>query len=192
MTAELLISICLGIGLAASVGFRIFLPLLVLSIATYYDVVPLQDSWQWIGQFPALMTIGIATILEILGYFIPWFDNVLDSIAIPLAAIAGTAVMLATMVEVDTYIRWTLAIIAGGGTASIISIAAGSTRAASSASTGGLGNPIVATVETLGATALSVISVFVPILAAIIAVTTLVLVRSLYKKLFRKKRTGAV
>ena len=189
MTIELLISVCLGVGLAASVGFRVFLPLLVLSIAAHYDVLPLNDSWQWLGEFPALFTLAIATVLEIFGYFIPWFDNILDTVGIPLAAVAGTAVMLATMADIDPLIKWTMAIIAGGGTASVISGATGSTRAVSTASTGGLGNPLVATVETAGATALSIVSVFLPILAGVIAIATLVFIRSLYKKLFQKKKT---
>ncbi|MDH3699391.1 MAG: DUF4126 domain-containing protein, partial [Flavobacteriaceae bacterium] len=96
MTSETIISIFLGVGLAASVGFRVFLPLFALSLAAYFGVWELNDNWQWIGSLAALITLGAATIIEIFAYFIPWFDNLLDSIAVPLAAIAGTAVMVST------------------------------------------------------------------------------------------------
>ena len=120
MTSETIISIFLGIGLAASAGFRVFLPLFALSLASYFGVWDLNDSWTWIGSLAAVLTLGIATLAEIFAYFIPWVDNALDSIAIPLAAIAGTAVMVSTVADLDPVITWSLAIIAGGGTATAI------------------------------------------------------------------------
>lgn len=106
MMTELVASFFIGLGLAASVGFRVFLPLLVLSVASYFDIVPLSESWGWIGTLPAMMAFGAATVLEILAYFIPWFDNLLDTVAIPTATLAGTAVMASTMVELDPLWRW--------------------------------------------------------------------------------------
>ncbi|NCO63637.1 MAG: DUF4126 domain-containing protein, partial [Flavobacteriia bacterium] len=50
MNLESIISICLGIGLAASVGFRLFLPLFALSLASYFNILELNESWQWIGS----------------------------------------------------------------------------------------------------------------------------------------------
>jgi hypothetical protein len=117
---EVIYSIFLGIGLAASVGFRIFLPLLLLSIAGFYNVIPLTENWEWIGSITAIITLGFATLIEIVGYYIPWVDNLLDTIALPLTAVAGTIVMLVTVAELDPVISWTLAIIAGGGTATAI------------------------------------------------------------------------
>ena len=90
MTSETVISIFLGVGLAASAGFRVFLPLFALSLAGYFGVWELNANWQWIGSLAAVLTLGIATVVEVFAYFIPWVDNALDSIAIPLAAVAGT------------------------------------------------------------------------------------------------------
>ena len=91
MTTETIISIFLGIGLAASVGFRVFMPLFALSLAAYFGKWDLNESWQWIGSLAAVITLGVAMLIETFAYFIPWVDNVLDSFAVPLAAIAGTA-----------------------------------------------------------------------------------------------------
>lgn len=172
--SETMISIFLGIGLAASVGFRVFVPLFALSLAAYLDFIPLNDSWQWIGSMTALITLGIATVLEIFAYYIPWVDNLLDTIAVPLAAIAGTAVMVSTAANLDPIITWALAIIAGGGTAAAIKGTAATTRATSTATTGGIGNPVVATVETGGATAMTVLSFFIPVIAVVVAVLLLI------------------
>lgn len=108
-------SIFLGVGLAASVGFRVFLPLFALSLAAYNGIWDLNANWEWIGSLSAVITLGVATLVELFAYFIPWVDNLLDSIAIPLAALAGTAVMVSTVAGLDPVVTWSLAIIAGGG-----------------------------------------------------------------------------
>ena len=185
--SEIIISICLGIGLAASAGFRVFLPLLVLSLAAYNDMIPLNENWDWIGSSLSIWIFGVATLLEILAYYIPWFDNLLDTIALPLAAFAGTAVMVSTVAELSPVITWTLAIIAGGGTAATVKSAMGATRLTSTATTAGIANPIVSTVETGFATTMSLISLFLPILALLIVILLLFLLRKIYKKLFSGK-----
>ena len=185
--SEIIISICLGIGLAASAGFRVFLPLLVLSLAAHNDMIPLNENWDWIGSSLSIWIFGIATLLEILAYYIPWFDNLLDTIAVPLAAFAGTAVMVSTVAELSPVITWTLAIIAGGGTAATVKSAMGATRLTSTATTAGIANPIVSTVETGFATTMSLISLFLPILALLIVILLLFLLRKIYKKLFSGK-----
>ncbi len=190
MDSETIISIFLGIGLAASVGFRVFLPLFALSLASYFGVWELNGSWQWIGSLAALITLGVATVIEIFAYFIPWVDNLLDSIAIPLAAVAGTAVMVSTVANLDPVVTWSLAIIAGGGTATAIKGAGASTRLASSATTGGLANPLVSTVETGTALVVSTASIFAPILAAFLVIMILVFIFMIYRKLRPKSKAN--
>lgn len=184
---DLLISIFLGIGLAAAVGFRVFLPLLVLSLAGYYDVIPLNDSWQWAGSMTAIITLGIATLVELFGYYIPWFDNLLDTIALPLAAVAGTLVMVATMSDMDPLFTWALAIIAGGGTAAAIKGNSAALRLGSTTSTGGLANPVITTIETGTSTVMSVIAIFIPVLAVILVILVIFGIFRFYKKLGKKK-----
>ena len=182
MTIETIISICLGIGLSASVGFRVFLPLFALSLASYFNVWQLNESWQWIGSTAALIALGVATIVEIFAYFIPYIDNLLDSITVPLAAVAGTAIMLSTVADLSPLITWSLAIIAGGGTAAAVAGTSSTSRLASTVSTGGLGNPVVSILETGTSIIMSIFSIFLPILAAILALLILLLVYKLYKK----------
>ena len=181
--AGTLVSIFLGIGLAASVGFRIFLPLFALSLAAYFNVWELNDNWQWIGSLPAVITLGVATIVEIFAYFIPWVDNLLDSVAVPMAAIAGTAVMVSTVANLEPLITWALAIIAGGGTATAIKSTSAAGRITSSTTTGGLANPVFGLVETGTAVVMTTASIFMPILAAILVIIILFLVFRIYQKL---------
>jgi hypothetical protein len=189
MTSETVISIFLGIGLAASTGFRVFLPLFALSLASYFGVWDLNESWAWIGSLAAVITLGVATLAEIFAYFIPWVDNALDGIAIPLAAIAGTAVMVSTIANLDPVVTWSLAIIAGGGTAAAIKGANATGRLTSTATTGGLGNPVVSAAETGTAVVVSTASIFAPILAAVLVIIILAIIFKIYRKLRPKAKT---
>ncbi len=188
MSPDTIISIFLGIGLAASAGFRVFLPLFALSLAAFFGVWELNENWQWIGSLMAVVVFGVATLVEIFAYFIPWVDNALDSIAVPLAAIAGTAVMVSTVADLDPVITWTLAIIAGGGTATAIKGANAAGRLTSTATTGGVANPVVATIETGTAVAVSTASVLAPPIAAILVIIILIFIFRIYRKLRPKKQ----
>ncbi len=183
MTSETMISIFLGIGLAASVGFRVFLPLFALSLASYLGLWELNESWVWIGSLPALITFGVATLVELFAYFIPYVDNLLDSLALPLATLAGTAVMVATVAELDPVVTWSLAIIAGGGTAAAIKGASATGRITSTTTTAGLGNPLISFIETITAAVLSLVSILAPVIASVLVILLLIFIFTIYRRL---------
>jgi len=182
-------SICLGIGLSAACGFRVFLPLLCLSVASMTGHVHLDSSFAWIGTTPAVVAFAVATAVEIAAYYIPFVDNLLDTIAVPLASTAGILVAALVMTDVDPLWRWTLAIIAGGGMATTTQLATTKLRALSSATTAGLGNPVLSTIEAIVAAVLSVVAVLWPVAALVLALGLLALcsliVYSVGKRLFR-------
>jgi hypothetical protein len=178
---ETITSVLLGIGLSAATGFRIFIPFLVASIAAITGYLPLSPSFEWIGTYPALIAFGVATIFEIGAYYIPWFDNLLDSIATPAAFIAGAILMVAVVSGLPPLAKWALAIIAGSGAAGIVQTGTTLTRAASTTTTGGLANPVISTVEAGSSFGLSLLAVLLPVLAGLI---TIVLLFWLGKKAF--------
>jgi hypothetical protein len=184
---ESILSICLGIGLAASAGFRVFLPLFALSMAGYFNFLELNESWIWLGSLSSMIILGVATMVEIVAYIIPYVDNLLDSIAVPLAALAGTIVVLSTLVNFSPEITWALAIIAGGGTAAVISGSSGATRLTSTATTGGIGNPVVSFIETGTAIVMSFISIVLPIVAIILVLLIFLIIFRVYKKFTKSK-----
>jgi hypothetical protein len=183
MNIETILSICLGIGLASASGFRVFLPVFALSLASYFNVIPLNESWAWIGGLPALISFGVAMVFEIFGYYIPFIDNLLDTIATPLAAIAGFVVMASTMVDISPTMTTILAIIAGSGSATAFQGLTTTTRLASSVKTAGLGNPVVSTAETGTAITLSSLAIFLPIVAVILVVIIFGIIYWIFKKL---------
>ena len=180
---EVLLSICLGIGLSAACGFRVFVPLLVMSIAALSGHLHLAHGFEWIGSYPALIAFSVATALEIAGYYIPWLDHLLDTIATPAAIVAGTVVTASLVHDMSPMMRWTLAVIAGGGAAGLVQGTTVATRGASLMTTGGLANPIVSTLELAGSVVTSVLALFLPVLVvALVVVFLLVMGTRLYRR----------
>ena len=170
MNFELMLSICLGVGLAASSGFRVFVPLFVMSIAAYFNVFSLSENWTWLGSPYALIIFAVASIVESLAYLVPIVDNALDSLAIPLAGMAGTMTVASNVANLSPEATWVLAIVAGGGAATAVKSTSALTRVASTATTAGLANPVIGAAETGAAVGLSVLAIVMPVAAAIVAI----------------------
>ena len=137
---ETVTSILIGLGLAAACGFRVFVPLLIAGLAARFGGLPLAGGFGWLGSTPALIAFSVATGVEIVGYYVPWIDNLLDALAAPAAVAAGILLMASTLVDTGPLLRWTLAVVAGGGTAALFQGLTTVARQVSSVSTGGLGN----------------------------------------------------
>jgi len=167
---ELVTSIVIGVGLAAACGFRVFVPLLVMSIGSLSGQLTLATELQWIGTYPALAAFAVATSLEIGAYYVPWLDNLLDSIATPAAVIAGSLAVGAVVTEMDPFLKWAVAIVAGGGTAGAVQGVTVLARSASSLTTGGLGNPLVSTGEAGGSIATAGLALMLPWIALALVV----------------------
>lgn len=162
---EIILSLSLGLGLAAACGFRIFIPPLMMGVGNRFDLYELEGSFVWMSEDWAIVVFAIATLLEIGGYYVPWIDNLLDTVATPAAVIGGIFVTSASLEgEVDPSIQWILATIAGGSTAGVIQLGTVATRAVSTGMTGGLGNPIVSTLEALASIICILLSFFLAII----------------------------
>lgn len=175
-------------GLAAAVGFRVFLPMLVMSVAAYTGHLTLSSGLEWLGTAPALVMLSVATVLEILAYYIPGVDNLLDVVAAPAALIAGTVVSAAVITDLPPIVKWTTAVIAGGGAAGLTQGLTSLLRAKSTVMTAGLGNHAVATGELGGALILSLLALAAPLAAVgVVALFCWFAVRRM-RRLFRKDR----
>jgi len=168
MGTETLLGIAIGIGLSAACGLRVFVPLLVMNLAVLTGHLHLSPGFEWIGSYYATVAFITATLVEVLAYYIPWLDHVLDLIASPAAIIAGMVVTASVVMDISPFLRWTLAIIAGGGTAAIVQGATVTLRAKSSALTAGAGNVLVSSVELAGSVITALLAVIVPIVCLVL------------------------
>lgn len=167
---EYILSICIGLGLSAAAGFRVFVPLLVTNVAYLAGFAHPSQGFEWMASWVAFAVLATAAVVELAGYYLPWVDNLLDTIATPAAAIAGTLLMTSVLDNDYPVIRWGLGLILGGGSAGLIQAGTSLLRLGSTTTTGGLANPVVATVENILATTMAILSLVVPILIAIAAV----------------------
>ena len=170
MNWESVLAILVGIGLAASCGFRVFVPLLVVSGAANAGYLDVAENLQWLATPTAMVAFAVAAVVEIGAYYVPWLDNALDVIASPLAAVAGAILFAASVAGFDPFWQWSLAIIAGGGSAAVVQGGTVAGRLASTATTGGLANFVVNTVETVFGVAFSVLAIVVPVVAVVLLV----------------------
>ena len=168
---QLILSLSLGLGLAAACGFRVFIPPLMMGLASRSDLYELEGDFVWVGETWAIGVFAIATLAEIGGYYIPWIDNLLDTIATPAAIIGGIFVTSASLEgETNPAMQWILAVIAGGSTAGVIQIGTVATRAVSTGTTGGLGNPVVSTLEAIASIVCVVLAMFATFIIGIIVI----------------------
>ena len=171
---QILLSLSLGLGLAAACGFRVFIPPLMMGVGSRLDLYKLEGSFVWVDDTWAIAIFAVATLLEIGGYFIPWIDNLLDAVATPAAIIGGIFVTSASLEgELDPSAQWTLSVIAGGSVSGVIQLGTVATRAISTGTTGGLANPIISLLEAVASILCILISLF---LVAVIPIVIIFLI----------------
>jgi hypothetical protein len=181
---ETALCICLGIGLSAASGFRVFVPLLVMSIASLSGHLTLANGFQWIGTYPALIAFSVATCMEVAAYYVPLVDHLLDILATPSAIVAGIMISASVITEISPLMKWALAIIAGGGAAGMVQGSTVLLRGASTATTAGFGNPVVATFELAAAVVTCILALMAPFVVVGLLVALLLVVGV---KLVRRK-----
>jgi len=165
---ETLLGIAIGVGLSAACGFRVFVPLLVMNLASLAGQLHLSSGFAWIGSSYATVVFSTATIVEVLGYYVPWLGHALDIVATPAAIIAGTVATASMVSDMSPFLRWTLALIAGGGIAGLVQGTTVALRAKSSVLTAGIGNPLVSTLELAGSILTALLAILVPTLCLVL------------------------
>jgi hypothetical protein len=184
----MLLSVALGVGLAAAVGLRVFLPLFVMSIAAHSGHLNLSAQFEWLATLPAMVMLGVAALLEVFAYYFPGVDNLLDAIASPAAVLAGTIAAAAVMTDLPPIVKWTTAVIAGGGAAGLTQGVTALLRAKSTATTGGLANPVIATGELGGSLLVTILAIAAPLVALVLVLLFCWWVVRLVRRLFRSAR----
>jgi Domain of unknown function (DUF4126) len=185
---ENILSVFLGLGLASAAGFRVFVPLLITNIASLLGYYQFGQGLEWMGTYTALAVLLSATLVEIGGYYIPWLDHILDTIAMPASIMAGTILATAFVSIQDPTLRWALGLMVGGGAAGIVQAGTSLLRLGSTATTGGIGNPVVATSENVFSIFLSILSLLLPYLMAGCSILFLIYISK--KIISRKKKVN--
>lgn len=161
----LLLALAGGIGLAAASGFRVFVPLLGMSLAARLGQFEPAAGFEWLQHPMAMVVLAVAVVVEVGAYLVPWLDNLLDTVATPAAVVAGTVLTAALLGDASPVVQWVLAIVAGGGTAGAVQAGTVAVRTASLVTTGGLGNPVVSLTEAGLSSLFTILAIVVPLTA---------------------------
>lgn len=187
MDKEIITAIALGVGLAASCGFRVFVPMLVASVAAHLGIFPVQEGFQWLASWPAMICFGTATLFEIVAYYIPFVDNLLDNLTTPLAVGAGTLLLTSVLPIDNNMLKWLTGFIIGGGIAATVQGGTVLARLASTSLTAGIGNPIVATGEHAAAFATSLLSLVIPFVVVTVLLVLIIFIVFKFRKRLRNR-----
>jgi hypothetical protein len=182
--ASAIVGVVTGVALSAAAGFRIFVPILAAATAAKFQLIQLSDDFLWLASWPALLVLGVATLTEVLAYYLPAVDHALDLIGAPAAILAGTLLTASLVIGIDEWLRWPLAIIAGGGAAGTLHAGKSLARGFTTLTTAGLLNPVLATSELLASLATAALALIIPVavIAALLALCAFLLLRTWRKR----------
>jgi hypothetical protein len=186
-TALLVTQLAMGFALAACVGLRAFLPLFIAGLAARNGNVDLGASFQWMESTPALVVFGSAVVFEILADKIPLLDHALHAAEAFVKPAAATILAASLLTNLDPLTAITLGLIGGGTVAGAVHALKGTARIASTATTGGLANPLLSLVDDVLATAGTLLAFVVPLLAVLL----LLVLAALGLWIYRRRRVSA-
>jgi hypothetical protein len=180
-----------GVVLAATAGLRAFLPVFSASLAAWMTDLPLPDNLVWLEKPQTVLIFGVATLLEILGDKVPIVDHALDSVQVltkPVLAVLAAAPFLH---QIAPEYSVGIGILLGAPLALGVHSAKATARLGSTATTGGIGNPVLSVVEDVAAIASIIVGFLAPLIAlALMAVAIFFLVR-LALRVRRRRRAAA-
>lgn len=169
-----MVDIFSAFGLSASAGLNAYLPLLIVAVCTRLGLFELNAPFDVMGSWWVIGALVVLTLIEVFVDKIPAVDTANDVINTVIRPAAG-AVLFAASANVVTDISPVLSLVLGLLTAGGVHAAKTMARPAVTVTTAGVGNPVVSTLEDLLAAVTSLLAVLLPWLAAIIALTGIVL-----------------
>ena len=163
---EVVPAVALAIGLAACAGLRAWLPLLLTGALVRADVIDVGASFQFIATNRALILFGVASLIEIAADKVPAVDHALDVLGTVLRPAAATVLAASVFgAFADPLTAVALGAAIGAPTALVPHVGKSMLRAASSALTAGVANPVISVLEDLIALALFMLAVLLPLVA---------------------------
>lgn len=174
----------LGLGLASATGLRTFLPLLMLALVAKFELfgVKLIDQMDWLSSWPAISALAVATVAEFAGDKIPAVDHALNAVGYVTRPVAGAIAAGSVFWAVDPTAAAVAGLIVGAPAALAFNAASTTTRVTSTATTAGLGNPILSFIEDV----LSFVTVMVAFVIPVLIPLALVILAIVLFRLLRR------
>lgn len=177
-----------GVGLSAASGFRIFMPFFILSIYSFLGIDILNSGLFIFSSNSFLIIFLILSVAEVILYYNPWIDNLLDLITTPASIFSGTILTYVLMSDTEIFIRLPVSIIIGGGAALNIQLLTVKARSLTSVFTSGFGNQIVSTIENISSFFIAVLMLNYPSAGILLTIIIIIMIYVLIiKRGYRKE-----
>ena len=165
MDGSTILNLFSAFGVSSAAGLNAYVPLLIVGLITRYT-----NWWQAQPPFDLLaspVVLGILAVLAIVDFVadkVPVVDHVAHAIGTVIHPVAG-AVLFASQNNVLTNVHPGVAMVAGMIVAGGFHAGRAAVRPVATATTGGIGNPVLSFLEDIVAVILSALAIFVPLLA---------------------------
>lgn len=162
-----LLALATGLGLSTAAGLNAYLPLLTIGVLSRLGLISLADPFSLLSHPLVLLIIAALAVLDFAGDKIPAVDSALHAAGLVIAPIAGAILALAAnshVAQIHPIVVAVAGIIAALGTHA----ARGTVRPVVTAATAGTANPVISLVEDGTSLVISVLAIFLPVLAIVV------------------------
>lgn len=182
-------SVLAAFGLSGAAGLNAWLPLFVSALLARLDVVELAAPFDEFSSTAGLAVLGTLTVADFVGDKVPVVDHVLHVAGTVIAPISG-AILFTGSAGAESDVPTLLSLVLGAVVAGSVHAVRTTARPVATASTGGLGNPVVSLAEDATSGLLTLLAFAVPILAVAVLVALLAALALVVRRLrsrFRKR-----
>ena len=157
-------------GLSTSAGLNAYLPLLIVALtARFTDLINLEAPWDVLTSWWVIGVLAVLLVVEMIADKVPVVDHANDVIQTVVRPAAG-AILFASNSNIISDLHPALAVACGPLLAGGVHAAKATVRPVVTATTGGVGNPVVSFLEDVVAFVVSVLSILLPILTFLLIV----------------------
>ncbi|MFL5539863.1 MAG: DUF4126 domain-containing protein [Longimicrobiaceae bacterium] len=181
----------LGVVLAATAGLRAFLPVFSASLAAWMTDMPLPANLAWLEKPQTVLIFGVATLLEILGDKIPVVDHALDGVQVLTKPVLAVLAATPFLYQLSPEHSVAIGILLGAPLALGVHSAKATARLGSTATTAGMGNPLLSVAEDVAAIASIVLGFLAPLVALVLMALTVFFIARLALRVRRRRRAAA-
>jgi hypothetical protein len=183
---ELLSGLLSSLGLSGAAGLNAYVPLLVVGLLSRLGVMHLNGPFDLLANPWVLLAVGVLGVLDFVGDKIPGVDSALHLVGGLINTAAGAVLFAAQtgVADVPPALSLALGVIVAGG----VHATRTAVRPVATATTGGLGNPLVSTLEDGTSLLLSLLAVFMPVLAVLLLAAVILVAYRLWTRLRGRRR----
>ncbi len=176
-------------GLSSAAGLNAYIPLLAVGLLGRLEYLTLQNPYSVLTSTPVLAILAGLTLIDFIADKVPAVDHVTHVIGGLVHPIAG-AIVFASQNNLLSDVHPAISLAAGFVMAGGFHATRAAVRPVATATTAGVGNPVLSLLEDVVSLVLSVLAIFAPLIALVLFIALLFVVVRAWQRL--RRRTSAI